>query len=543
MKKLFLILVTLFAVALPLRAQIEIPPALKNASSTGTSVGHLVKLTGAPSTAIIAATADTNGIIGICDSNCGTSNFPNIATAGVAICAFDAATTAGDYVQISTITAGDCHDTGSSTPPTSGQVIGRVLQTISSADNASVLLVPAGQSSGGGGSSILLQTNGTNNGSQSQLNQAAGANISITDDGIGDVTTAVTGVVPAPQSITTPSTPRSVPCSLVQSTGVWGFCQLALNDLDGSTASAASTPALSITGPVTTGGTGTTNTPHIYFNQGVTQPSTWNVNGTWLGMNAVSGYTGNFLDFHVNGASSVFSVSSGGSPTIAGGAVFTWLGLSKIRSNADGTLQFGNNINNAFTRLQFGGTTSAFPALCFPSPLIFQICAADGTTTNGAQTVLSSPGNKVFVTTNFTTDGVLTTLQPITGLTFNFPAQAQNWRYSCDLSYQIATGTAAVAFGIQAATNAPTAIYSTGTQQISAGPPSTYVSQTLGSLNTTTATNIVSGTPGTTGVTYTVHLGGTLQLTGTTNAVKIMVSTATAADIVTVFTGGGCQLF
>src|SRR5262249_2193195 len=45
-----------------------------------------------------------------------------------ASCVFDGATTAGDYVQISSTTGGDCHDAGSAYPSV-GQVLGRVLST------------------------------------------------------------------------------------------------------------------------------------------------------------------------------------------------------------------------------------------------------------------------------------------------------------------------------------------------------------------------------------------------------------------------------
>ena len=65
----------------------------------------------------------------------------------------------------------------------------------------------------------------------------------------------------------------------------------------------ASTAILNLTGTVYTGGTGTTTLPYMYFNQGVTAPTTWSTNGTLLGMNAPSGFTGNFLDFYINGAS------------------------------------------------------------------------------------------------------------------------------------------------------------------------------------------------------------------------------------------------
>jgi hypothetical protein len=118
-----------------------IQSSLANATTTGTTQFKLVKLTGAPSTAVIATIADTHGILGICDSACGTSGAPIIAVSGVETCSFDGATTAGDYVQISSTTGGDCHDTGATTVPSSGEIIGRALTTNSSAGNASLFLI------------------------------------------------------------------------------------------------------------------------------------------------------------------------------------------------------------------------------------------------------------------------------------------------------------------------------------------------------------------------------------------------------------------
>lgn len=103
---------------------------IANEGATGTTANKLVKLTGAPSTSIVAGTSDTGGVLGICVSGCTTTGSAVVARAGQANCVFDGATTAGDYVQISSTVAGDCHDTGLSTWPTSGgQVIGRVLST------------------------------------------------------------------------------------------------------------------------------------------------------------------------------------------------------------------------------------------------------------------------------------------------------------------------------------------------------------------------------------------------------------------------------
>jgi len=107
---------------------------MANASTTGTTLNALAKLTGAPSTAVIAATTDTGGVLGVVNTNSGTTCAAGttgkacIVTHGPGTCKFDNAVTAGDYVQISSTTAGDCHDAGV-TYPTSGQVLGRVLVT------------------------------------------------------------------------------------------------------------------------------------------------------------------------------------------------------------------------------------------------------------------------------------------------------------------------------------------------------------------------------------------------------------------------------
>jgi hypothetical protein len=58
----------------------------------------------------------------------GTTGTAQIAIDGVASCIFDNATVAGDYVTISSTTAGNCHDFGS-VRPSSGQLLGIVLST------------------------------------------------------------------------------------------------------------------------------------------------------------------------------------------------------------------------------------------------------------------------------------------------------------------------------------------------------------------------------------------------------------------------------
>jgi hypothetical protein len=104
--------------------------SVPNEGATGTTIGLLAKLTGAPSTAINILTSDSSGIIGVVVGETGASAITGnaiIATVGLANCTFDNSTTAGHYVQASGSTAANCHDTGAATVPTSGQIIGIVL--------------------------------------------------------------------------------------------------------------------------------------------------------------------------------------------------------------------------------------------------------------------------------------------------------------------------------------------------------------------------------------------------------------------------------
>lgn len=129
-----------------------------NAGTTGTTLNMLAKLSGAPSTALITATTDAGGAVGIVVAGAGTTSNAVIAVGGTASCVFDGATVAGDYVQISGTIAGNCHDAGS-TYPTSGQVIGRVLSTNGAGGTFPVLIndeIRAASGGGGGISSVTI---------------------------------------------------------------------------------------------------------------------------------------------------------------------------------------------------------------------------------------------------------------------------------------------------------------------------------------------------------------------------------------------------
>lgn len=111
---------------------------------------------------------------------------------------------------------------------------------------------------------------------------------------------------------------------------------------------AASVASLLLNGTLFTGGGGTATFPQIFVQPtGTTAATTFSTGGTIFGANAVSGFGGNFLDFHVAGGASVFSVSSGGSFGFAGnmspaaGSVIQWSGRGTLTSPAAGSLQTG----------------------------------------------------------------------------------------------------------------------------------------------------------------------------------------------------------
>lgn len=178
----------------PINATIVV--SVTNAGTTGTTANALAKLNSSGN-AVITATTDTSGAIGVVVLGAGTSSNALIAKEGTVTCAFDGSTTAGDYVQISSSAAGDCHDTGSSTYPTSGQVLGRTLSTNSGAGSYSILLGPGivGASGGGGspgGANTDVQYNNSNSfGGSSGLTlnstKVTGLTFALGSDATGDI--------------------------------------------------------------------------------------------------------------------------------------------------------------------------------------------------------------------------------------------------------------------------------------------------------------------------------------------------------------------
>lgn len=111
---------------------------VQNDTSTGPTFAKLAKLTSGKAT--IAGTSDTDAI-GICVQNCATSGSSVIAFSGVVPCVVDATTTLDHWVTISSGVAGDCADTGSDVYPTSGLIVGQVVQASTGAASTSYILL------------------------------------------------------------------------------------------------------------------------------------------------------------------------------------------------------------------------------------------------------------------------------------------------------------------------------------------------------------------------------------------------------------------
>ena len=139
---------------------------------------------------------------------------------------------------------------------------------------------------------------------------------------------------------------------------------------------AISQPGILGNGTWITGGSTTTNKPYLLIEPAGTTSSTWNTAGTGLGVNALTGFTGNIVDFQLSGASR-FRVNSAGLVTTfagitmssgdfnlsTGGSEIVWAGRMRIEATASGNLRFKNPAGTDFSLLQLGGTTNLYAAI------------------------------------------------------------------------------------------------------------------------------------------------------------------------------------
>lgn len=136
---------------------------------------------------------------------------------------------------------------------------------------------------------------------------------------------------------------------------------------------AASVSPFLKTGTVFTGGSTTTTLPYeLHQPTSASAVTTWSTSGTVLGMNLASGFAGNFVDFHVNGGASVFSVSYTGAisgATLSGASLTSatlgsGVGFSAT-SYSGGTISSGTytpaSTNGNFQHITNGGAFTLAP--------------------------------------------------------------------------------------------------------------------------------------------------------------------------------------
>lgn len=140
MKRTLSVLALVFALVSFGRAQSTYPyvKLVPNDPGTGTTQFTLTKVNSSGN-AVIMATSDVNGYTGVCVTNCGTSGYAGIAFGGFVSVKVDGTTTAQHYVQISSTTGGDGTDSGATTWPTTGDVVGRVAVASSGSGSFSIV--------------------------------------------------------------------------------------------------------------------------------------------------------------------------------------------------------------------------------------------------------------------------------------------------------------------------------------------------------------------------------------------------------------------
>lgn len=86
-----------------------------------------------------------------------------------------------------------------------------------------------------------------------------------------------------------------------------------------SNSPAVSQYALKMSGAVQTGGTATTNFPYFGMVPGATARTDWSTGGTFIGINAASGFAGDFFSAEINNSGTPFRVTSAGAVVAPGG--------------------------------------------------------------------------------------------------------------------------------------------------------------------------------------------------------------------------------
>jgi hypothetical protein len=326
-----------------------ITPTTVNGNTFTTGTGTLTLAAGKTLTdtsavgASVLLGATGGGFTALAGNSCTNQAGVSISAAGVLGCASitNAFLTAGSFTNITgvgTLTAGTL---------STGVVVGGVTMTLGSDATGDIYYRAAGG---------VLTRLAVGTGTQ-VLGVSGGLPAWVAGGGSSTITagTTVTSGITSGDIISSTS-------NLVADSGVAVSNLVLLNAANNHTAAntfsaagALSTPGVTISGAPITGGSGTTTFPQTYLNAGAA-PTTFSTAGTMLGINTPSGFTGNYLDIHLNGGPSIFSILAlSGSATVtnASSATSAQVLLSmrngSANSAAAGVWNFGNNTSNIET--------------------------------------------------------------------------------------------------------------------------------------------------------------------------------------------------
>ena len=180
---------------------------------------------------------------------------------------------------------------------------------------------------------------------------------------------------------------------------------------------------------------------------------------------------------------------------------------------------------------------------------------ASGTTSKIAASSISDNATKVTTSEFFAsgnTQRLTADATPITATTpgtivFTWGALpvSSNWSFMCRIIYnQQSTAVAGDGIAVQGATNAPTRLDAWGKIDIT-DPASTNYTGSAGSalnITSTTATSVVTATPGAITTVYQAEVNGTIQVGASASTLNILMFTGNASDSVTPKAGSFCTL-
>jgi hypothetical protein len=171
-------------------------------STAGTTLNLLVcRDTGVVTmTQVTTCPVSSNSVFGLADNGAGVTGNVRVAMIGFHPCVFDNQTVIGDWAVPSTATAGECSDAGA-TKPTTQQVLGHVTTLNTGADTLATVDLWTGDTISGGGATVAIgPCAGTNCNAYYPTSNSIAGDVSVTDDGVGNMTMKSAGMTDTTQS-------------------------------------------------------------------------------------------------------------------------------------------------------------------------------------------------------------------------------------------------------------------------------------------------------------------------------------------------------